>query len=102
MCKHFRHRSFTDWLNDKILYFSACKGVENGFYFQSLGLCPSMTGDSLKIYESQGLTGYTWDEAVQVCESKNMKLASPQTDKDFYTLFWNWKKHIAEKHPSKI
>ena len=61
-----------------------------------------MTGDSLTTYESQGLTGYSYDDAVKLCESKNMKLATPVSDKDFYNLLRTWKTQIAEKDPSKI
>ena len=61
-----------------------------------------ITGDSSTKYESQGLTGYTYDEAVKLCESKNMKLATPKTDKDYYNLYLTWKTQIADKHPSKI
>ena len=61
-----------------------------------------ITGDSSTKYESQGLTGYTYDEAVKLCESKNMKLATPYTDKDFYNLLQTWKTQTADKHPSKI
>ena len=60
-----------------------------------------ITVDEAK-YESQGLTGYTYDEAVKLCESKNMKLATPYTDKDFYNLLQTWKTQTADKHPSKI
>ena len=62
----------------------------------------SMTGESSTTYEAQGLTAYTYDEAVKLCESKHMKLATPISDKDFYNILVTWKTQIAEKDPSKI
>ena len=95
-------RQIHNSLNDKIISFSECQGVRDPFYFRSLNICMSMSGDSSTTYESQGLTAYNYDEAVKLCESKNMKLATPISDKDFYNLLLTWKRQIAEKDPRKI
>merc|ERR1712176_1657682 len=80
-------------------HLTRCQGVTDGFYFQNFGTCYSKTGIVLAKYESLGLAAYNWDDAVKACESKNMKLASPQTELDYYTLLWTWKKQIAERDP---
>ena len=50
-------------------------------------------------YVGQGLVSKNWDEAVEYCEAKGMRLANPTTIEEYIAMYVVWLQENADADP---